>query len=124
MKGLFNVLQIMQIKTGSNYSSDYADIKNEIFKLFNELRKNLILLGLREGLHSLQVTHVRESRHGEEFLGVLEHLVLLDLPLPLPPLYLYLHLLLLVSYLLTWTVTMSLHMRMTLIYFSGGVTTS
>jgi hypothetical protein len=36
IRGLFNVLQIMQDKTGSNYSSYYADVKIEIFKLFNK----------------------------------------------------------------------------------------
>ena len=60
--------------------------------------------------------------HGEESLEALDHLVLLVLPLLLPPLHLYLFLLLLVSSQLIWTATMSLHMRMTLIYFSSGVT--
>jgi hypothetical protein len=86
----------------------------------------LALLGLREGLHSLQATQVRKSRHGEEFLEALEYPVLLDPPMPLhvPRLHLYLHLLLLVSYQLTWIATMSLHMRMSLIYFYGDVTIS
>jgi hypothetical protein len=36
MSGLFSFLQIMQDKTGSNYSSYYTDVKTEIFKLFNK----------------------------------------------------------------------------------------
>jgi len=88
------------------------------------MNKSLVQLGLKGGLHILQASQVRGSRHGEEFLEALEHLVLLDLPLPLLLVLLYLLLLLLVSYLLIWTVTISLHMKMTLIYFSGGVTIS
>jgi hypothetical protein len=88
------------------------------------MKKSLVQLGLKGGLHSLQALHVRKNRHGEEFLEALDHLVLMDLPLPLLPVLLYLLFLLLVSYLLIWTVTMSLHMRITLIYFSGGVTIS
>jgi hypothetical protein len=114
----------MQEKIGCDYTAYYADVKTEIYKLLTSMRKSLVLLGLRGGLHSLQATQVRGSRHGEEFLEALEHQMLLDLPLPLPSINLYLHLLLLVSYQHTWTVTMSLHMRMNLIYFSGGVSTS
>jgi hypothetical protein len=72
----------------------------------------------------MQATQVKESRHGEEFLEALEHLVLFDLLLPLPLLHLYLLLLLLVNFQLIWTVTMSLHMRMNLIYFSDDMTIS
>jgi hypothetical protein len=88
------------------------------------MKKSLVQLGLKGGLHSLLALQVRKNRHGEEFLEALEHLVSMDLPLPLLPVLLYLLFLLLVSYLLIWTVTMSLHMRITLIYFSGGVTIS
>ncbi|XP_066361541.1 zinc finger BED domain-containing protein RICESLEEPER 2-like [Miscanthus floridulus] len=35
MRGLFNVLTIMQQKTGFDYSSYYGIVKTEIFKLFN-----------------------------------------------------------------------------------------
>jgi hypothetical protein len=36
MRGLFNVLQILQGKTSYNYSSYYANVKTKIFKLFNK----------------------------------------------------------------------------------------
>jgi hypothetical protein len=61
------------------------------------MRKSLDMLGLRGGLHSLQVTQVKGSMHGEGFLEVLEPLVLLDLHLLLLPIHPYQHLLLLVS---------------------------
>ena len=86
------------------------------------MRESLVQQGLK-GLHSLQAIQVK-NRHGEESLEALDHLVLLVLSLPLPPLHLYLLLLLLVSSQLIWIVIMSLYMRMTLIYFSGGVTIS
>ena len=121
MRGLFNVLQILKENTGCDNSSYYADVKTKIYKLFNKY-ESLVQLGLK-GLHSLQAIHVK-NRYREESLEVLDHLVLLVLPLPLSPIHLYLLLLLLVSSQLTWTVTMSLHMRMTLIYFSGGVNTN
>ena len=63
------------------------------------MKKSLVQLGLKGGLHILQTSQVRGSRHSEEFLVVLEHLVLLDLPLPLLSVLLYLLLLLLVGYL-------------------------
>ena len=85
------------------------------------MRESLVQLGLK-GLHSLQAIQVKENRHGEGSLEALD-LVLLILPLPLPPLHLHL-VLLFVSSQFIWTVTMSLHMRMILIYFSGGVTTN
>ena len=84
------------------------------------MRESLVQLGVK-GLHSLQAIQVRENRHGEESLEALD--LLLVLSLPVPPFYLHL-LLLLVSSQFIWTVTMSLHMRMILIYFSGGVTTN
>ena len=73
-----------------------------------------------EGLHILQAKLVRENRLEEEYLEALEPLVLLVHPLP----QLHLLHLLVVSSQLTWTVTMSLHIKMTLICFSGGVTTN
>jgi hypothetical protein len=36
MRGLFNVLQIFEEKTGHDYNSYYADVKTEMFKLFNK----------------------------------------------------------------------------------------
>jgi hypothetical protein len=36
MRGLFNVLTIMQEKTGFDYSSYYGIVKTKIFKLFNK----------------------------------------------------------------------------------------
>jgi hypothetical protein len=39
MRGLFNILQIMQEKTGCDYTAYYADVKTEIYKLFNKYEK-------------------------------------------------------------------------------------
>ena len=36
MRGLFNVLQIMQEKTGNDYTAYYAKVRTELFKLFNK----------------------------------------------------------------------------------------
>jgi hypothetical protein len=41
MRGLFNVLQIMQEKTGCDYTTYYADVKTEIYKLFNKYEKKV-----------------------------------------------------------------------------------
>jgi hypothetical protein len=68
-----------------------------IYKLFSKYEEKFGSARLRGGLHSLQVTHVKGSMHGEGFLEVLEPLVLLDLHLPLLPIHPYQHLLLLVS---------------------------
>jgi hypothetical protein len=36
MRGLFNVLQIIQLKIDHDYTVYYADVKIEIYKLFNK----------------------------------------------------------------------------------------
>jgi hypothetical protein len=36
MRGMFNVLQIMQEKTGNDYTAYYAKVRTELFKLFNK----------------------------------------------------------------------------------------
>jgi virulence-associated protein VapD len=36
MKGFFNMLQLLDKYAGSQYSSYYADIKTELYKLFNK----------------------------------------------------------------------------------------
>jgi hypothetical protein len=36
MRGLFNVLQIMQLKIDHDYTAYYVDVKTEIYKLFNK----------------------------------------------------------------------------------------
>ena len=36
MKGFFNVLELLAQHTGSTYSSYYADVKDEIYRLFNK----------------------------------------------------------------------------------------
>ena len=36
MRGFFNVLQLLGEYTGSEYISYYADVKNELYKLFNK----------------------------------------------------------------------------------------
>jgi len=36
MRGFFNVLQLLGEYTSSEYSSYYADVKTELFKLFNK----------------------------------------------------------------------------------------
>jgi hypothetical protein len=42
MRGLFNVLQILQEKTGCNYNSYYADVKTEILSCLTSIRKILV----------------------------------------------------------------------------------
>jgi hypothetical protein len=36
IKGLFNVLELFAESTGADYSSYYADVKTELYKLFNK----------------------------------------------------------------------------------------
>jgi hypothetical protein len=91
MRGFFNVLQLLAECTGYEYNSCYAEVKTEIYKLFNKYENKLVQLDLK-GLHNHQTVQVRKNRHGEESLEVVEQ-VLLVLPLPLPPLHLHLLLL-------------------------------
>ena len=39
MRGLFNVLQLLKETSSCEYSSYYADVKNEIYKLFNKYER-------------------------------------------------------------------------------------
>ena len=39
MRGLFNVLQLLKEYTGCDYSSYYADVRTEIYKLFNKYER-------------------------------------------------------------------------------------
>jgi hypothetical protein len=71
MRGFFNVLQLLGECTGSEYSSYYADVKIELYKMFNKYENKLVQLGLK-GLHNHQFIQVRKSRHGE---GSLEAVV-------------------------------------------------
>jgi hypothetical protein len=68
MRGLFNVLQIMQLKIDHDYTAYYVDVKTVIYKLFSKYEEKFGSARLRGGLHSLQVTHVKGSMHGEGFL--------------------------------------------------------
>ena len=123
LRGLFNILQILKENTSCDYSSYYADVKTEIYKLFNKYERKF---GVARSQRPAQLaSHTgKKNRHGEESLEALDHMVLLVLLLPLPALHLNLLLLLVVSSQLIWTVTISLHIRMTSTYFSGGVTTN
>ena len=96
MRGFFNVLQLLGEYTGSEYSLYYADVKTELYKLFNKYESKF---GAARSERVAQPSHHtgKQSRPGEESLAVDQ--VLLVLPLSLP-LYLYL-LLLFLSYQLT-----------------------
>jgi hypothetical protein len=98
IKGLFNILQILQEKIGCNYSSYYADVKTKIFKLFNKYEEKFGLARSQRRAAQPASNTGKRKQAWKKNLEALEHLVLLDLPLPLPPLHLYLLLLLLVNF--------------------------
>jgi hypothetical protein len=78
-------------------------------------------------LHSLQAIQVRKNRHREKSLKALDHLVLSSVVGPSPaPTRTSSQSTSAAAYGLSAyrIVTMSLHMRMTSIYFSGGMTTN
>ena len=39
MRDLFRVLKLLKESTGCNYTSYYADVKTEIYKLFNKYER-------------------------------------------------------------------------------------
>ena len=39
MRGLFRVLELLKESTGCDYTSYYADVKTEIYKLFNKYER-------------------------------------------------------------------------------------
>jgi hypothetical protein len=123
MRGFFNVLQLFGECTSSEYSSYYADVKTDLYKLFNKYdnkfgvvrfqrvaqpsihigKKNQTwgrIFGGRGGLGSSVVGPPLISASSSSSTSTVCELS---------------------AYL---TVTMSLLMRMILTYFSGGMTTS
>jgi hypothetical protein len=64
LRGLFNVLQIPKENTGCDYSSYYADVKTEIYNLFNKYERKFGAARSQRA-HSLQAIQVRKNRHGE-----------------------------------------------------------
>jgi hypothetical protein len=97
MRGLFNVLQIMQLKIDHDYTAYYADIKTEIYKLFNKYEEKFRSARTqRRATQPAGNTGKRKHAWGRIF-EILEPLMLLDLHLPLLPIHPYQHLLLLVS---------------------------
>jgi hypothetical protein len=90
MRGLFNVLQILEQKTGHDYNSYYGDVKTEIYKLFNKYEAKFgAARNQRRASQPASQTGKRKHAWGRIFGGP-EDLVLLDL------LLLQLHLYLLV----------------------------
>ena len=62
MRGLFNVLIVMQQKTGFDYSSYYGIVKTEIFKLFNKYEKKFgAARSQRRAAHPASITGKRKQ---------------------------------------------------------------
>ena len=116
MKGFFNVLELLGKATGCIYSSYYADVKDELYKLFGKYEQKFG--AVRSQRVSIPSAHTGKTKQawGRIFGGPG------DSPVSSSP-QLILHLLL-VSSKHTWTVTLSHVMRNPLTYSSGGVTTS
>jgi hypothetical protein len=116
MKGFFNVLELLAEHTGCTYSSYYAHVKTELYKLFNKYETKFGAARSQKVAHPSAHIGKKKQAWGKIFgdRGVVS---------PSPPPHLHLHPLL-VSSQLTWTVTLSHLMRNPLTYFSGGVITS
>jgi hypothetical protein len=70
MRGLFNVLQILQEKTGCDYSSYYADVKIEMFKLYNKYEEKFGLSrSQRRATQPAATTGKRKHAWGKIFGG-------------------------------------------------------
>ncbi|XP_066323573.1 zinc finger BED domain-containing protein RICESLEEPER 2-like [Miscanthus floridulus] len=70
MRGLFNVLTIMQQKTGFDYSSYYGIVKTEIFKLFNKYEEKFgAARSQRRAAHPTSITGKRKHAWGRIFRG-------------------------------------------------------
>ena len=116
MKGFFNVLELLAKATGCTYSVYYADIKDELYKLFAKYEQKFG--AVRSQRVSVPSAHTGKTKQawGRIFGGPGES------PVGSPRLHLLY--LLSVSSKLTWTVTLSHVMRNPLTYSSSGVTTS
>jgi hypothetical protein len=119
MKGFFNMLELLGNATGSSYSSYYADVKDESYKLFNkyELKFGGAARSQRASQPSAHSSK-RKQAWGRIFGGpgaspaCSPHLLLLHFDLVS------------VSSQFTWTVTLSHVMMNPLTYCSGGMTIS
>jgi len=90
MRGFFNVLQLLGECTGTDYMSYYADVKTELYKLFNKYEWKF---GAARSQRAPQpeVIQVKKSRHGAKSLeAMVQVLLALLLPLSLLPLHLVL----------------------------------
>ena len=90
MRGFFNVLQLLGECTGTDYMSYYADVKTELYKLFNKYEWKF---GAARSQRAPQpeVIQVKKSRHGaKSFEAMVQVLLALLLPLSLLPLHLVL----------------------------------
>ena len=68
MRGLFNVLTIMQQKTGFDYSSYYGIVKTKIFKLFNKYEEKFgAARSQRRAAHPASITGKRKQAQGRVF---------------------------------------------------------
>ena len=68
MRGLFNVLTIMQQKIGFDYSSYYGIVKTEIFKLFNKYEEKFgAARSQRRAAHPASITGKRKQAWGRIF---------------------------------------------------------
>jgi hypothetical protein len=118
------VLVILKENIGVDYSSYYAYVKTEIYKLFAKYDSKFGSTRSQRPAHPAVNLGKRKQAWGRIFGGPRSSTVVGPPSLPLSPLHINLLPLLLVSSQLIWTVTISLHMRMILICFSGGVTTN
>jgi len=70
MRGLFNVLTIMQQKTGFDYSSYYGIVKTKIFKLFNKYEEKFgAARSQRRAAQPASITGKRKQAWGRIFGG-------------------------------------------------------
>ncbi|XP_066333367.1 uncharacterized protein [Miscanthus floridulus] len=77
MRGFFNVLQLLGEYIGSEYSSYYADVKTELYKLFNKYESKF---GAARSQRVAQPSH-----HTEKELKGREQQSKSKVPLPPPP---------------------------------------
>ena len=69
MRGLFNVLQLLKEYTGCDYSSYYADVRTEIYKLFNKYERKFSAARSQRATQPASDTGKRKQAWGRIFGG-------------------------------------------------------
>ena len=69
LRGLFNVLQILKENTSVDYSSYYADVRTEIYKLFNKYERKFGVARTQRAAQPASHTGKKKQAWGRIFGG-------------------------------------------------------